>query len=91
MGKGDILITEGQTGPAMKLSIDLKQQLCKPWEKAVILKTIGRAHTLNFMHAKLKQKWQLSGNWQLTDLEDGYFVVRFQMVDDLEYVLTRGP
>ena len=88
---GDITVTVGPTGPAMKLSDGLKTQLCRPWEKAVILKTMGRSHTLNFMHTKLKQKWNLHGNWQLTDLEDGYFVVRFQMEDDLEYVLTGGP
>ncbi|KAK2645035.1 hypothetical protein Ddye_020230 [Dipteronia dyeriana] len=28
--------------------------------------------------------------WQLIDLDDGYFVVRFQMCEDLEYVLTGG-
>ncbi|KAK2643932.1 hypothetical protein Ddye_019127 [Dipteronia dyeriana] len=28
---------------------------------------------------------------QLTDLEEGYFVARFQMKDDLDYVLTNRP
>ncbi|KAK3232509.1 hypothetical protein Dsin_004390 [Dipteronia sinensis] len=77
--EGDITIIEGPNGPAMMLLADLKQQLCKPWENALILKIMGRNHTLNFMHAKLRQKWQLIGQWQLTDLEGGYFVVRFQM------------
>ncbi|KAK3204901.1 hypothetical protein Dsin_018947 [Dipteronia sinensis] len=52
---------------------------------------MGRPHTLNFMLTKLKPKWQFIGQWQLTDLEDGYFVARFQMREDLEYVLKDGP
>ncbi|KAK0574080.1 hypothetical protein LWI29_017932 [Acer saccharum] len=85
------MISEGPNGPTIKLSEDLKNQLCKPWSNALILKVMGRNHTLNFMHAKLRQKWQLIGHWQLTDLEEGYFMVTFQMLDDLEYVLTEGP
>ncbi|KAK3184890.1 hypothetical protein Dsin_032176 [Dipteronia sinensis] len=64
----------------MKLSSDLKVQLCKPWSNALILKIMRRPHTLNFI-----------GQWQLRDLEDGYFVVRFQMQEDLDFVLTGGP
>ena len=88
---GDILIDEGLNGPNMRLSEKLKQQLCKPWSNALILKIMGRPHTLSFMITKLRQKWPLIGQWQLTDLEDGYFVARFQMVDDMEFVLTGGP
>ncbi|KAK3185109.1 hypothetical protein Dsin_032395 [Dipteronia sinensis] len=84
----DILITEG---PMMKLSPKLKEQLHKPWDNALILKIMGRPHTLNFMTSKLTQKWSLLGHWQLTDFGEDYFVVRFQMKDDLDYVLTSGP
>ncbi|KAK3205339.1 hypothetical protein Dsin_019385 [Dipteronia sinensis] len=88
---GDIMVVEGPDGPSMKLSPELKVQLCKPWSNALILKVMGRPYTLNFMLQKLRQKWSLIGQWQFTDLEDGYFVVRFQMQDDLDFVLTGGP
>ncbi|KAL5833363.1 hypothetical protein ACOSQ3_017037 [Xanthoceras sorbifolium] len=63
----------------MTTSEEAKQQLYRPWENALTLKLMGRSHTLGFMQ------------WQLTDLEDGYFVVRFQLKVDLEMVLTGGP
>ncbi|KAH7568757.1 hypothetical protein JRO89_XS06G0045300 [Xanthoceras sorbifolium] len=71
--------------------LELKSKLCKPWANALILKIMGRSHSLNFMIQKLTQKWSLVGQWQLTDLEYGYFVARFQFVVDLEYILTGGP
>ncbi|KAK0604001.1 hypothetical protein LWI29_011042 [Acer saccharum] len=88
----DILVSNGPSGPMMKLSPKLKDQLHKPWANALILKNMGRFHTLGFMTTKLTQKWNLVGQWHLTDLgEEGYFVVRFQLKEDLEYVLTNGP
>ena len=61
IGDGDISTVEGQNGPAMKLSSDLKLRLYKPWSNALILKLMGRPHTLNFMISKLNQKWPLIG------------------------------
>ncbi|KAK0608273.1 hypothetical protein LWI29_028212 [Acer saccharum] len=87
----DILVSNGPSGPMMKLSPKLKDQLHKPWANALILKNMGRFHTLGFMTTKLTQKWNLVGQWHLTDLGEGYFVVRFQLKEDLEYVLTNGP
>ncbi|KAL5746002.1 hypothetical protein ACOSP7_027148 [Xanthoceras sorbifolium] len=88
---GDIVLTEGPYGPDVVLSYELKKKLSKPWTNALILKIMRRSHSLNFMIQKLRQKWNLIGQWQLTDLEDGYFMVRFQFVADMEHVLTEGP
>ncbi|KAL5763131.1 hypothetical protein ACOSP7_019395 [Xanthoceras sorbifolium] len=89
--QGDCILTEGPEGPEMSLSEGLKAKLSKSWENALILKNIGRSHTLNFMTTKLKQKWRLIGQWQLTNLEEGYFIARFQFKADLENILTGGP
>ncbi|KAL5828217.1 hypothetical protein ACOSQ4_020014 [Xanthoceras sorbifolium] len=93
INEGDITITEGPDGlTMMNISTDLQKRLCKPWENALILKIMGRVHTLNFMKNKLKQKWPLIvGQWQLIDLDDGHFVARFQMKEDRDFVLTGGP
>ncbi|KAL5797474.1 hypothetical protein ACOSQ2_002294 [Xanthoceras sorbifolium] len=87
----DFVLVEGSNGQDVILSEELKSKLRKPWANALILKIMGRSHSLNFMIQKLTQKWSLVGQWQLTDLEDGYFIARFQFVADLEYVLTGGP
>ena len=73
----DIQISEGPDGPRMTLSHSLKEQLHRPRANALILKNMGRTHTLSFMLTKLTQKWTLIGQWQLTDLGEGYFVARF--------------
>ncbi|KAL5827255.1 hypothetical protein ACOSQ3_019090 [Xanthoceras sorbifolium] len=49
IAEGDITVSEGPHGLVMKLSNELKNQLHKPWAKALILKNMGRPHMLNFM------------------------------------------
>ncbi|KAL5770760.1 hypothetical protein ACOSP7_014914 [Xanthoceras sorbifolium] len=87
----DAIISQGPYGPMMTISPYLKQKLCIPWESALILKTMGRSHTLSFMQTKLRQKWSMTGQWHLTDLEGGYFVTRFQFKEDTNIVLLGGP
>ncbi|KAL5857254.1 hypothetical protein ACOSQ3_004712 [Xanthoceras sorbifolium] len=70
---------------------EVDTKLHKPWANALILKIMRRTHTLNFMTQKLQQKWTLIGHWQLTDLDDKYYIARFQMKEDMDAVLTGGP
>ncbi|KAL5738140.1 hypothetical protein ACOSP7_030901 [Xanthoceras sorbifolium] len=88
IGQYDVTYVEGSYGSSIRMFAELKEKLQKPWGNALILKCMGRSHTLNFMIQKLQQKWSLIGQWQLTDLENGYFVARFQFKDDLEAILT---
>ncbi|XP_020420289.1 uncharacterized protein LOC109949309 [Prunus persica] len=38
-----------------------------------------------------KQKWSLKGAWKLIDLVNDYYVVKFDLEEDLNFVLTSGP
>ncbi|KAI5337780.1 hypothetical protein L3X38_017051 [Prunus dulcis] len=38
-----------------------------------------------------RQKWRLKGDWKLIDLVNDYFVVKFDLEEDLNCVLTSGP
>ncbi|ONI21009.1 hypothetical protein PRUPE_2G044900 [Prunus persica] len=66
-------------------------RFCEPWKNALIIKLLGRSHTYNYLHDRLAPKWSLVGGWKLIDLMNDYFVVRFDLEEDLNFVLTRGP
>ncbi|XP_021771492.1 uncharacterized protein LOC110735612 [Chenopodium quinoa] len=40
---------------------------------------------------RLKKKWQLKGEMNLTDIGCKYFIARFNNADDYNFVLTQGP
>ncbi|CAL2276666.1 unnamed protein product [Prunus armeniaca] len=81
----------GERGPSIQFSKRAMDRLCKPWKNALIIKLLGRSHTYNYFHARLQQKWSLKGGWKLVDLVNDYFVVKFELEEDLDFVLTGGP
>ncbi|CAL2226548.1 unnamed protein product [Prunus armeniaca] len=87
----DVVISGGDRGPSIQFSEKAMSRLCKPWKNASIVKLLGRSHTYNYLHDRLQQKWSLKGGWKLVDLVNDYFVVKFELEEDLEFVLTGGP
>lgn len=88
---GDFEVSESANGPSICFSEQVKEKLYRPWRNSIIIKFVGRAHTYNFVLARLKQRWQLKGPMQLIDLSNDFFIVRFLLEEDLNYVLTGGP
>ncbi|CAL2266824.1 unnamed protein product [Prunus armeniaca] len=54
-------------------------------------RAMDRSHTYNYLRDRLHQKWSLKGEWKLIDLVNDYFVVKFELEEDLNFVLTGGP
>ncbi|CAL2248921.1 unnamed protein product [Prunus armeniaca] len=86
----DVTISRGDRGPCIQFSDRAMDPLCKPWQNALIIKLLERSHTYNYLHARLQQKWSPNGEWKLVDLVNYYFVVRFELEEDLNFVLTGG-
>ncbi|CAL8993809.1 unnamed protein product [Prunus brigantina] len=87
----DVVISRGDRGPSIQFSEKAMSWLFKPWENALIVKLLGHSHTYNYLHDRLQHKWSLKRSWKLVDLVNDYFVVKFELEEDLEFVLTRGP
>uniref|UniRef100_A0A6N2LX26 DUF4283 domain-containing protein n=1 Tax=Salix viminalis TaxID=40686 RepID=A0A6N2LX26_SALVM len=46
--------------------------------------------TFNFLRDRLLRRWQLKRSMTLIDLENNFFIVKFLLEEDMEYVLTGG-
>ncbi|KAJ4824921.1 hypothetical protein Tsubulata_043846 [Turnera subulata] len=88
---GDIIITEDENGPKVELSAAFKKRLEKPWEKAVIVKLLGREIGYRALHTKIQSMWKPSGPFRLIDMENNFFIVRFWDSIDYWQALTGGP
>ncbi|VVA36392.1 PREDICTED: reverse mRNAase [Prunus dulcis] len=87
----DAVISRDERGPCIQFSVRAMDHLCKPWKNALIIKLLGRSQPHNYLKARLQQKWSLKGDWKLVDLVNDYFVVKFDINEDLNFVLTGGP
>lgn len=57
----------------------------------MVIKLLGKSHTNNLLRARLQQKWSLKGGWKLVDLVNDYYVVQFDLEEDLNFFLIGGP
>ncbi|KAI9085966.1 hypothetical protein K1719_032043 [Acacia pycnantha] len=52
---------------------------------------MGRQLSYGFMVKKLKQIWERKGNIDIFDLENDFYLINFQHIDDYMEALIRGP
>lgn len=43
------------------------------------------------LQEKIKNMWSPKGDWELIDLHNDFFVVKFSSSDDMNYVFNEGP
>ncbi|XP_062020661.1 uncharacterized protein LOC133737045 [Rosa rugosa] len=48
-------------------------------------------NTFEFMLKGLRRKWELKGGWQLIDFPNDFFIVKFNLEDDMNHALCGGP
>ncbi|KAJ4840063.1 hypothetical protein Tsubulata_011443 [Turnera subulata] len=89
--EGDIKVVEGENGPEVQLTESFVSRLQKPWQRAAILKVMGRNVGYQTFKTKLQLQWKPTGPYQIIDLENNYFVARFVNSIDYENVLLNGP
>lgn len=65
--------------------------LWRPWRRALIVKLLGRNISFRLLEQRLRSLWGLSEGCVITDLEEGYYIVRFYTKADYQYVLEGGP
>lgn len=49
------------------------------------------SNAFTFMFNSLKRKWKPQGPWQLIDLPNDFYIVKFHLHDDMNVALCGGP
>ncbi|MBA0798444.1 hypothetical protein Gohar_009036 [Gossypium harknessii] len=89
--EGDMVksIVNGIT--TINFSYRIKKILFKEMEKTVVLKLLGRSISYVSLHNRISSLWRPSKPFSLMDIENVYFLVKFQSTDDYDRVLSQGP
>ncbi|XP_016676325.1 uncharacterized protein [Gossypium hirsutum] len=76
--------------PAIDFSDRVKQLLYKEMEMTVVLKLLGRNISYGVLFNRVSNLWKPIQPFQLMDIENGYYLAKFQNNNDYEKVLTQG-
>ncbi|KAK7848414.1 hypothetical protein CFP56_005038 [Quercus suber] len=80
---------EGST----RVCFSKEEKICmrSPWQKVLIIKTFGRRMGFSFLVEKIQSMWKPSGGMDCIDLGFDYYLVKFELVNDVDYILKGGP
>lgn len=64
----------------------------KAWRRnTFIVKVLGKRVSFKLLETKLHREWKKNGTIKITDLADGYFLVRLSSQGDYRHALFEGP
>lgn len=77
--------------PKVTLNGEVFKELCKPCQDALMVKLLSNTLGYRIMKDRLKRTWQLAGDFDIMDIDNGFFMVKFDIPEDCERVLSGGP
>ncbi|MBA0592033.1 hypothetical protein Gorai_009020, partial [Gossypium raimondii] len=89
--EGDVKKSVVNGIPLIEFSKRIHQLLVNEMSISVVFKLLGRNIGFVALQNKLYGIGRPSKPFQLMDIENGYFLAKFQSLDDYEKILTQGP
>lgn len=89
--EGDIQKSVVNGIPSIEFLDRVHQILIGDMENTVILKLLGRNIGYSILQNKVYSLWKPSSSFYLMDIENGYFLAKFQNKLDYEKILSGGP
>ncbi|CAN0870547.1 hypothetical protein LINGRAHAP2_LOCUS9562 [Linum grandiflorum] len=77
--------------PRINFEDKLEEELCHSWRFSLVVKVYGRTVGYHYLTNKLGTLWQPLGEWEVLDVGNGFFVVKFHEEDDMIAAFTGGP
>lgn len=88
--EGDILKSVINGTPSVEFSNRIHKILIRDMENTVVLKLLGHNIGYSVLQNKIYNLWKPSSLFQLMDIENVYFLAKFQNKIDCEKVLAEG-
>ncbi|KAL7218869.1 hypothetical protein ACSBR2_012023 [Camellia fascicularis] len=77
--------------PRVKISQALLKKIREPWKKCLIVRLLGKKIGYKLFMAKMTRLWGLQADFEALDIGHGFFIVKFDMIEDYTKVYTGGP
>lgn len=87
----EIMVEHGMTMPSISFSLRMHAQLVRPLQYAVVVKLLGRSIRYRALCNRLGALWNSTTSFNVIDLENKYFLIRFKSKEDMGFILTQGP
>ncbi|KAJ1401829.1 hypothetical protein SESBI_28459 [Sesbania bispinosa] len=69
--------------PVVKLTELEIESIRIPWKHSLLVKLLGKRMGLRYFHARLLKMWRPKGNMEVIDIDNDYFIIRFEDLTNL--------
>lgn len=76
--------------PMVFIDDSIYEGLCAPWEDTLLIKLLGKTVGYHFLKEKLVRLWKLSSYFDIFDIGNGYYMLKFSDEDDKKKVMEEG-
>ncbi|XP_028086504.1 uncharacterized protein LOC114287372 [Camellia sinensis] len=77
--------------PNIRIPPTLLKKIREPWKKCLIVRLLGKTIGYKLFMLKMSKIWGLQADFEALDIGNGFFIVKFDMVEDYTKVYTGGP
>lgn len=77
--------------PRVKLDDKVFNDLCEPWRDALVITLLGKTVGYRVMKDRLEKLWKPQGGFDILDVDNGYYMVKFDLQSEKERVMSGGP
>ncbi|KAL4352195.1 hypothetical protein GQ457_06G022560 [Hibiscus cannabinus] len=91
MNDDDVRISAADGSPVINFSARLHGLVEEKLAKSVIVRLLGRFIGYTALLNRIRTLWNPCGEIAMIDLDNGYFLVRFALEEDVTKVLSGGP
>ena len=68
-----------------------KTRMRAPWYQGLIIKPFGKKVGYPYLVSKIQSKWNPKGGMDCIDLGFDFFLIKFELREDVDYILKGGP
>ncbi|XP_057426555.1 uncharacterized protein LOC130719985 [Lotus japonicus] len=86
-----IYVNDNPQLPKIVVEREVIEGMCSPWKDALVISLLGKRLGYRLMKTKLTSLWRLSGEFDLMDVDNGFYMVKFDREEDKEKVMGGGP
>ncbi|XP_019153453.1 PREDICTED: uncharacterized protein LOC109149917 [Ipomoea nil] len=77
--------------PVAKFPKAFREELVKPWRKALIVKFLGKPPAFPLLKQRLLKLWNINDKVEMIDVGFNFYIVRFNVASEYRHVLLDGP
>ncbi|XP_031097111.1 uncharacterized protein LOC116001370 [Ipomoea triloba] len=77
--------------PIFLVTEEEKERLRRPWRRSLIIRVLGRTVGYNYLLQRLQRMWKPEAVFDLIEMNNGFFLAKFESLHDYGYAKYEGP